>query len=95
MTLTIAATDHPYLPRGVRVVADRVRGGKVLLGPEKAVALDPIGEAILSRVTGAVSLGDIIADLATTYAAPRDQIAMDVQQFLVGLRARMFLAVQP
>ncbi|MFD3190873.1 pyrroloquinoline quinone biosynthesis peptide chaperone PqqD [Sedimentitalea sp. HM32M-2] len=94
MTLRIAATDRPYLPRGVRVVADRVRGGKVLLGPEKAIALDPIGEAILARVNGETPLEDIISDLAATYTAPRERISEDVRRFLTGLRARMFLAVQ-
>ncbi|WP_371228124.1 pyrroloquinoline quinone biosynthesis peptide chaperone PqqD [Roseovarius sp. 2305UL8-3] len=94
MTLALAATDRPRLPRGVRVVADRVRGGKVLLGPEKAITLDAIGEAILSRVDGTTNFGAIITDLAQTYAAPEDQITQDVQRFLVGLRARMFLTVE-
>ncbi len=94
MTLKLAPDDRPVLPRGVRVVADRVRGGKVLLGPEKAVALDAIGDAILSRVDGSASFAEIIADLATTYSAPEAQIAGDVQTFMVGLRARMFLAVR-
>ncbi|MCA0870802.1 pyrroloquinoline quinone biosynthesis peptide chaperone PqqD [Seohaeicola saemankumensis] len=94
MMLELAPGDRPVLPRGVRVVDDRVRGGKVLLGPEKAVALDAIGDAILSRVDGTASFAEIIADLAATYSAPEAQIAQDVQRFLVGLRARMFLAVR-
>lgn len=94
MTLKLAPEDRPVLPRGVRVVEDRVRGGKVLLGPEKAVALDAIGDAILSRVDGSASFAEIIADLAATYQAPEAQIAGDVQTFMVGLRARMFLAVR-
>ncbi len=93
MNLELAAGDRPCLPRGVRVVEDRVRGGKVLLGPEKAIALDPIGEAILSRVDGNASYGDIIDDLAATYDAPVQQIAQDVQRFMIGLRARMFLEI--
>lgn len=95
MTLELGATDLPYLPRGVRVIEDRVRGGKVLLGPEKAIALDAIGDAILSRVNGKASFGEIVADLALTYDAPEDQIKQDVKRFLMGLRARMFLAVEP
>ncbi|WP_350334237.1 pyrroloquinoline quinone biosynthesis peptide chaperone PqqD [Coralliovum pocilloporae] len=89
----LSANDRPYLPRGVRVVDDRVRGGKVLLAPEKAVALDPIGEAILSRLDGEATFGAIIEDLARTYNAPAEQIAGDVQTFLSGLRARMVVAV--
>lgn len=94
MTLKFAIQDRPCLPRGVRLVDDRVRGGRVLLAPEKAVALDAIGDAILSRVDGSASFGDIVTDLAATYKAPKAQIAEDVQRFLIGLRARMFLTVQ-
>ena len=95
MTLALAPTDRPYLPRGVRLVTDRVRGGVVLLAPEKAVALDAVGEAILSRVDGQTSLASLVDHLATAYDAPRAQIEKDVQAFLKGLRARMFLMVSP
>ncbi len=94
MRLALADTDRPYLPRGVRMVEDRVRGGKVLLAPEKAIALDMIGEAILYRVDGNAAFGTIIADLAATYDAPEEQISRDVQQFMIGLRARMYLGVR-
>ena len=95
MSLALADTECPALPRGVRVVEDRVRGGQVLLAPEKAVALDAIGTAILARVDGNTALADIVADLAATYDAPAERIAEDVQRFLVGLRARMFVQVAP
>ncbi|MCE8518112.1 pyrroloquinoline quinone biosynthesis peptide chaperone PqqD [Ruegeria pomeroyi] len=95
MTLALAPTDRPYLPRGVRLVADRVRGGLVLLAPEKAVALDAVGEAILSRVDGQTSLAALVDQLAAAYDAPRAEIEKDVQAFLQGLRARMFLMVSP
>ncbi|MCE8536984.1 pyrroloquinoline quinone biosynthesis peptide chaperone PqqD [Ruegeria pomeroyi] len=95
MTLALAPTDRPYLPRGVRLVADRVRGGLVLLAPEKAVALDAVGEAILSRVDGQTSLAALVDQLAAAYDAPRAEIEKDVRAFLQGLRARMFLMVSP
>lgn len=95
MSLEIAPHERPYLPRGVRLMRDHVRDQTVLLAPEKAVALDMVGEAILSRVNGADSLDEIVTDLATTFDAPRDQIATDVQRFLQGLRARVFLRVHP
>lgn len=95
MNLHLSPDEIPYLPRGVRVTEDRVRGGKVLLAPEKAVALDPIGDAILSRIDGQTSFGALIDDLVDTYQAPREQISDDVQTFLSGLRSRMFLAVKP
>lgn len=95
MSLALSPTDRPYLPRGVRIHADRVRGSTVLLAPEKAIELDDIGVAILSRVTGEATFGQIIDDLAATYNAPADQIAEDVQRFMVGLRARLYLMVTP
>lgn len=93
MKLALTAHDRPFLPRGVRVVTDRVRGGKVLLAPEKAIALDAIGEAILDRVNGENSFSEIVSDLAKAYQAPETQVSEDVQTFMMGLRARMFLGV--
>lgn len=94
MSLALTPGDRPFLPRGVRVAQDRVRGGKVLLAPEKAIALDAIGEAILARVDGKTRFADIIADLCAAYSAPHDQIEKDVQRFLSALRARMFVMVR-
>ena len=94
MMLEIGHNDRPYLPRGVRIVEDRVRGGRILLAPEKAVALDAIGEAILDRVNGEATFGAIVKDLADTYEAPQGQIAADVQRFMMGLRSRIFLRVK-
>lgn len=94
MTLAFAPNDRPYLPRGVRVHHDHVRGHKVLLAPEKAIELDEIGVAILSRVDGDATFGEIIASLAAAYDAPPERIEEDVQQFLTGLRARVYLLVR-
>ena len=95
MRLELDPKDRPYLPRGVRMHKDRVRGGTVLLAPEKAILLDDIGVAILSRVDGTRSFGEIIPDLAQAFKAPPDQIETDVQRLLGGLRARMYLGVRP
>ncbi|HKK84079.1 MAG TPA: pyrroloquinoline quinone biosynthesis peptide chaperone PqqD [Roseovarius sp.] len=94
MSLALAPEERPYLPRGVRLHDDTIRGSMVLLAPEKAVELDQIGVAILSRVNGDASFAEIIADLAQTYNAPAEQIEEDVQRFLTGLRARLYLMVQ-
>lgn len=93
MILEIASNDRPFLPRGVRIQKDRIRGGMVLLAPEKAIALDTTGEAILSRVNGINSFDEIVTDLAKMFNAPKEVIETDVQNFLIGLRARMFIAV--
>ena len=93
----IAPADIPYLPRGVRLADDRVRGIRVLQAPERAMQLDPIGDAILSELDGSRSMAAIIHDLATRFDAPDDQIAGDVRDFLTGLieRRMVFLRDQP
>lgn len=84
----------PYLPRGVRLHDDAVRGIRVLLAPERAMQLDQIGDAILSELDGARSLGAIIDALAAKYEAPRDQIAEDVRGFIGGLVERRMVFLQ-
>lgn len=94
MSLALTPDDRPYLPRGVRLHKDTIRDSTVLLAPEKAVELDAVGVAILSRVDGKARFAEIIGDLAKTYNAPAALIEEDVQRFLVGLRARLYLMVQ-
>lgn len=84
----IEPADIPYLPRGVRLADDRVRGIRVLQAPERAMQLDPIGDAILSELDGGRSMSQIAADLAARYNAPQDQIAGDIRDFLTGLIER-------
>ena len=44
------------LPTGVRLKKDEARGRHVLLGPERALVMDPIGIAILGEVDGVKSV---------------------------------------
>lgn len=90
----IGADDIPVIPRGVRMQFDRVRDRWVLLAPERTVALDEIGRAILSEIDGARSFGEITARLAATYAAPEDEIAADSRAFLGTLIDRRYLEVK-
>jgi pyrroloquinoline quinone biosynthesis protein D len=78
----------PFLPRGVRMHDDRVRGLKVLLAPERVMKLDATGEAILTELDGETSFGTIVARLAARYDAPEARIAEDAARFLDGLVAR-------
>ncbi len=93
----ISGAAVPYLPRGVRLHDDRVRGIRVLLAPERVIQLDPVGHAILSELDGKRSLSDVVLTLCTRYDAPAEQIEGDVQEFLLGLmdRRMVFLNDNP
>lgn len=84
----IGLADIPYLPRGVFLADDRVRGIRVLQAPERALQLDAIGDAILQEMDGQRDLAAIIRTLAARYDAPEDQIAGDVRDFLTSLIER-------
>ena len=84
----------PTLLRGVRVKQDIVRAMPVLLGPERALMLDPIGAAILDRVDGARDLESIVGDLAAAYDAPADVIRGDVEAFLADLADKRLLEMR-
>lgn len=89
----ISALDVPYLPCGVRVKHDAVRGFDVLLGPERVVMLDEIGKDILSHLDGVCDLGDIARTLSMIYNAPQDVIEPDVAAFLQDLIEKGFVHV--
>ena len=75
----------PRLPRGVRLKHDELRGEWVLLAPERMLKLNPVSVEILKRCTGDASLAEIVDDLAKAFAAPREQIAADVEAMLAEL----------
>ncbi|MDW4498652.1 pyrroloquinoline quinone biosynthesis peptide chaperone PqqD [Sulfitobacter sp. D35] len=89
----VAPEEVPVIPRGVRLHHDRVRDQWVLLAPERAVALDPVGHAILAEIDGSRSFGAITESLAAKYDAPVDQIAADAGGFLRSLMDRRILEV--
>lgn len=94
MSPLIAPDQVPYLPRGVRLADDAVRGIRVLHAPERAMQLDAIGEAILGELDGQRTLAQIAEALAARYAAPVEQIAADVRDFLTGLIERRMVFVK-
>lgn len=81
----------PVMPRGVRLHRDQVRDRWVLLAPERTIALDAIGHAILSELDGATSFGGLVNRLAEKYQAPAEQIRGDAADFLSRLAERRFL----
>jgi len=89
--ITVTGDSVLKLARGVKMREDTVRERTVLLAPERTVALDETGIAILSRMDGRLTLDAIAADLAETYKAPRDLILTDATTFLQDLADRRFL----
>lgn len=87
----IATDDIPLLPRGVRLHFDEVRDNWVLLAPERAIALDVVGNAILQEVDGMRSFGEITKVLAKKFDAPVDQVQNDSAGFLTALKNRRFV----
>lgn len=83
----------PKLPRGVKLRFDKARDAWVMLAPERVFMPDPIAVEILKRCTGQASLGEIVDDLASTFAAPRDQIAKDVTAMLQDLADKGMVVV--
>lgn len=75
----------PVLPPGVRLHWDAVRGCNVLLAPERALILDDVGHAILSRVDGVTGLETLVEGLAADFDAPVEEVGRDVTEFLLGL----------
>ncbi|MEL7278947.1 MAG: pyrroloquinoline quinone biosynthesis peptide chaperone PqqD [Pseudomonadota bacterium] len=91
----ISRKDVPFLPRGVRLKHDRVRGFDVLLGPERVVTLDEIGKSILDYVDGARDVARVAEALSAKYSAPKEVIEPDVQAFMQDLIEKGFVHVAP
>jgi pyrroloquinoline quinone biosynthesis protein D len=91
----LSDTARPALLSGVRLHWDRVRGRWFLLAPERAIALDETGVAILSEADGARSFRDIVARLAERYDAPAERIAGDARRFLAALIERRMAEARP
>jgi pyrroloquinoline quinone biosynthesis protein D len=93
MAMAMADDAVPKLPRGVRLHEDKTRGRTVLLAPERALALDETGIAILGLTDGVRSFGAIVAELARVYNAPADVIGADVAVFFRDLQDKRMLDV--
>jgi pyrroloquinoline quinone biosynthesis protein D len=83
-----AETAIPTYAPGVRMREDKVRGGWVVLAPERLFMPDEHAVEILKLVDGARTVGDIVDDLAARYDAPRDLIATDVVAMLQDLNVK-------
>lgn len=78
-------TISPRLAAGVRLKFDDVRGHWVVLAPERVIIPDETALEILRRCDGRVTLSAIIDELAASYDAGREVIAVDVRQLVADL----------
>ena len=91
--MSIAPTDVVMIPRGVRVHRDQVRDAWVLLAPERAITLDPVGHAILTAIDGSRDFRALTEHLAESYQAPVAQISDDCAEFITSLIDRRILEI--
>jgi pyrroloquinoline quinone biosynthesis protein D len=78
----ISDESRPRLAAHRRVRFDEQRKTWTVQAPERVFLLDDIAHAIVSRCDGERTLTQIVDDLCTTFNAPRDVVAADVQKLL-------------
>lgn len=81
----ITAASTPALPRHIKLRHDATRDRWTILAPERVFSPDPIAVAVLQLCDGARSVGDIAAELAQAYNAPKEQILADIGAMLQDL----------
>ena len=91
MSAGIDPAARPRLARGVRLHADAVRGGFVLLAPERVLTTNATALEVLKRCDGVRTVSAIVDDLAQTFSADRARIADDVAALLAGLAAKRMI----
>jgi pyrroloquinoline quinone biosynthesis protein D len=89
-TVQITESSKPRLPRGVRLT-ENPQQGWVLVAPERVFKADAIAVTILKRIDGAVTVGEMADEFATTYNAPREKILKDVLALLQSLADKRLL----
>ena len=88
--MTPQDTAPVRLARGVRFrrLPD---GSGVLLVPEGVVNLSETAAAVAELIDGVRSSGDIAAELARAFDAPRERIEADVDELLVRFAGKTWL----
>ncbi|HYZ63165.1 MAG TPA: pyrroloquinoline quinone biosynthesis peptide chaperone PqqD [Acetobacteraceae bacterium] len=75
----------PSFRRGFRLRYDEVRQSWIVLAPERLFMLDEPAAEVLKLVDGTRSVAVIVDALAARFAAPRSEIASDVDAMLRDL----------
>jgi pyrroloquinoline quinone biosynthesis protein D len=91
MTAETQLPVRPVLARKARLRTDRASGETLLLYPERGLKLNPTGEAVLRRCTGALTVNEIAAQLADEHGGDEAQVLAEVCAFLRELAARGLL----
>ncbi len=78
----------PRLARGMKHREDKARAQWVVLGPERMFVPDEIALEIIRLLDGSRSLAAIAEELASRYAAPREEILADITSLLDDLAAK-------
>lgn len=89
------AQDIPRLPRDIELHFDKVRKEWVLLASKRALTVNATGYAVLSKVDGERTFGQIADELTQKFDASQDRISTDISDFLDALKARRFLDIRP
>lgn len=92
-TSSLTKDSIPSLLPGVMLKHDEVRERTVLLAPERTLALDGTGIAIIDAVDGKKSVSEIVQGLAKTYDAEVQTIGNDVVAFLRDLINRGYIGI--
>ncbi|MFJ9381991.1 pyrroloquinoline quinone biosynthesis peptide chaperone PqqD [Streptomyces sp. NPDC101455] len=80
-------TWQPRVPPTAVLRNDTVRGGDVLLLPERVVVLRGSARAVLEMCDGTLTVEEIITRLGRDHDQPDDTVRDDVIAFLTRLRA--------
>jgi pyrroloquinoline quinone biosynthesis protein D len=88
----LAASCRPAIAHGMRLQWEAAQDAHVLLYPEGMVKLNGSAGAIMSRCDGVRTLGDIVADLESTYGV--DGLAGDVNAFVALALERHWLELR-
>lgn len=88
---TLPDETIPRFPHGVKFREDKVRGGFILVGPERIFNADEIAVEILKRIDGTASLARIVRQLTEVFSADAATIRPDVESFLADLRDKQMV----
>lgn len=83
--LMVTEATRIVIPRHIKLRHDAGRGVWIILAPERVFSPDPIAVEVLKKCDGQRSVGDIAAELASEYQAPREEILGDIIAMLQDL----------